>query len=107
MGNQRKRESNRRQSMDTNYHWSNDPYWTEALDKYDEVKAKGKKQFVIDLNKLVEVAYNGSGPAYKLMDAMVSVKEQEGQDGYRGAPRLLLAMLVRLEELSLQTQTST
>jgi hypothetical protein len=86
--------------MDTNYHWANDPYWTEALDKYCELKGKGKKQFVIDLEMLSEVVYDGDGPAYKLMDAMVSVNALEGEDGHRGASRVLLAMLVRLEELS-------
>ena len=86
--------------MDANYHWANDPYWIDALNKYCELKDKGKKQFVIDLDKLVEVVYHSEGPAYKLMDAMVSVKEKEGMEGFRGAPRVLLAMLVRLEELS-------
>ena len=83
-----------------NYHWANDSYWTEALNKYSDLKEKGKKQFVIDLDKLSEVVYDGDGPAYKLMDAMVSVKEQEGMESFRGASRVLLAMLVRLEELS-------
>ena len=86
--------------MNTDYYWANDPYWTESLNKYSELKDKGKKQFVIDLDKLSEVVYDGDGPAYKLMDAMVSVKEQEGMEGFRGASRVLLAMLVRLEELS-------
>jgi len=86
--------------MDADYHWANDPYWTEALDQYCELKAKGKKQFVIDLDRLVEVVYHSEGPAYKLMDAMVSVKEKDGMEGFRGASRVLLAMLVRLEELS-------
>ena len=86
--------------MDAAYYWANDSYWTEALDKYCELKDKGKKQFVIDLEKLSEVVYDGDGPAYKLMDAMVSVNALEGEDGHRGASRVLLAMLVRLEELS-------
>ena len=86
--------------MDANYYWANDPYWTDALDKYCELKGKGKKQFVIDLEKLSEVISNGDGPAFKLMDAMVSVNAMEGEDGHRGATRVLLAMLVRLEELS-------
>lgn len=70
------------------------------MNRYSELKEKGKKQFVIDLDKLSEVVYDGDGPAYKLMDAMVSVNEQEGMEGFRGASRVLLAMLVRLEELS-------
>jgi hypothetical protein len=86
--------------MDTKYHWANDPYWTEALDKYGELKDKGKKKFVIDLEKLSEVVYDGDGPAYKLMEAMVSVNALEGEDGHRGASRVLLALMMRLEELS-------
>jgi hypothetical protein len=34
------------------------------------------------------------------MEAMVSVKEHEGWEGYRGAPRLILALLERLDEIS-------
>ena len=37
------------EKMVANYYWANDPYWTESLDKYCELKDKGKKQFVIDL----------------------------------------------------------
>ena len=82
-------------------HWSEEPYWTEALDKYSKLENKGeKKRFIIDIKKLSSVIFDGDGPAYKLMDAMVSVKEREGMDGFRGAPRILLALLVRLEELS-------
>ena len=90
-----------KKSAAANYYWANDSYWTEALDKYCELKDKGKKLFVIDLEKLSEVVER---PAYKLMDAMVSVKEQEGMEGFRGASRVLLAMLVRLEELSEATK---
>jgi hypothetical protein len=86
--------------MDTNYYWANDPYWTEALDKYGELKDKGKKLFVIDLKTIDDAAFNDDSPAYKLMDAMVSVNEKEGYEGFRGAPRVLFALLVRLEELS-------
>jgi len=60
-------------AMGDGYYWANDHYWTEALDKYCELKDKGKKKFVIDLEKLSEVVYDGDGPAYKLMEAMVSV----------------------------------
>jgi len=42
----------------------------------------------------------GDSPAYRLMEAMVSVKEHEGWEGYRGAPRLVLALLERLDEIS-------
>jgi len=42
----------------------------------------------------------GDSPAYRLMEAMVSVKEHEGMDNYRGAPRLVLALLERLDVIS-------
>jgi hypothetical protein len=42
----------------------------------------------------------GDSPVYRLMEAMVSVKECEGMDGYRGAPHLVLALLERLDEIS-------
>jgi hypothetical protein len=34
------------------------------------------------------------------MDAMCSVKQQEGMDGFKGAPRLLLLTLALLENYS-------
>lgn len=85
---------------DANYYWANDPYWTDALTKNFEFRDKGQKQIVLDREKLSDVAFESDGPAYKLMEAMVSVWEREGMEGFRGAPRVLLAMLVRLEELS-------
>ena len=88
------------ENMNADYYWANDPYWIDALHKYGELKENGKRQIVIDLEKLTEVVYDGEGPAYKLMDAMVSVKEKDGMEGFRGAPRVLLALLLRLEELS-------
>ena len=88
------------ENMNADYYWANDPYWIDALHKYGELKEIGKRQIVIDLEKLTEVVYDGEGPAYKLMDAMVSVKEKDGMEGFRGAPRVLLALLMRLEELS-------
>jgi len=32
-------------------YWADDPYWTEALNKYGDRKDKGRKKFVIDLTK--------------------------------------------------------
>jgi hypothetical protein len=87
--------------MNEPYHWSNDPYWTEALDKFFKLRdKKGKTSFELDLAAISEGAYDENSPAYKLMDAMASVKEQEGMEGFRGAPRIMLALLVRLEEIS-------
>lgn len=81
--------------MNSPRHWSEDPYWTEALERVPE-----SGTLEIDIEKIREVAFRGDGPAYKLMEAMVSVSEQEGMDGCRGAPRVMLALLVRLSELA-------
>jgi hypothetical protein len=78
------------------YWWGNDPYWTEALDAIAKAKEAGAGQITIDLNRLDESLYSGDGPAYKLLTAMRSVIEQEGYDGFCGAPRLVLALLWRL-----------
>ena len=86
--------------MDEIKHWAEDPYWTDALTKYYELRDKGKKQIILDREKLSDMVFDGDGPAYKLMEAMVSVWQREGMDGFRGAPRVLLALLVHLEELS-------
>ena len=48
-------------------YWANDPYWTEALNKYGDLKDKGRKKFVIDLKKLLALVHNNDGPARKLM----------------------------------------
>jgi len=81
-------------------HWSEDRYWTDALERFHHIQADGHTQLTLNLPAILEVAFNGDGPAYKLMDAMVSVWEQEGMDGFRGAPRIMLALLMRLQELS-------
>jgi len=87
--------------MNEPYHWSNDPYWTEALNKLSKLRdKKGETTFELDLAAIEKAASIEDGPAYKLMKAMVSVNEQEGMEGFRGAPRVLLALLVRLEEIS-------
>lgn len=36
---------------------------------------------------------------------MVNIKKTEGDEGYRGAPRILLAILEHLGEISKQKQT--
>lgn len=81
-------------------HWSEDRYWTDALERFQEMEEQGTSRLTLDLNAIKEVAYNGDGPAYKLMNAMVSVKELEGWDGCKGAPRVMLALLVRLSEIT-------
>ena len=56
--------------------------------------------FTLDLARVEKAAFQGNGPAYKLMEAMVSVVQHEDLDGCRGAPRLLLAVLVHLANIS-------
>ena len=79
-------------------HWSEDPYWTEAADRFHNLRAKGAKQLVIDLDAIDAKLYDGDGPAYRVLEAMLSVHEHEGMDGYRGAPRIVLALLQILSE---------
>ena len=86
--------------MSETEHWSEDKYWTEALEQLYRLQQSGQTQLVLDLEAISQVAYNGNGPAYKLMHAMISVNEQEGMDGFKGAPRVMLALLIRLAELS-------
>lgn len=83
-------------------HWSEDPYWTDALDAYYARRDSADTHITIDLKAVTEAAFSGDSPAYKLLDAMQSVWEQEGWDGCRGAPRVMFALLMRLAELSEQ-----
>lgn len=58
----------------------------------------GEQTITLNIKAIEEVISNGDGPAYRLMKAMASVIEHEGHEGYRGAPRLTLALLKILEE---------
>lgn len=69
-------------------HWSEDPYWTEAADRLYELREEGTKQLVIDLDAIDETLYDGDGPAYRALEAMLSVHEHEGMDGFRGLHEL-------------------
>ncbi len=77
-------------------HWAEDRYWTEALDQYYALREQGVKTITVDIAALEQVVFDGTGPAYRLLDAMCSVKEHEGWDGMRGAPRLVLALMALL-----------
>lgn len=82
-----------------NRHWANDPYWTESLDRYVR-RRKRRRKITIDIDRMEAFIYRGDiSPAYRLMDAMCSVRECEGGEGYRGAPRLVLALLQLLSEV--------
>lgn len=85
-------------------HWSEDPYWIEASERFYALRDKGAKQLVIDLDAIDEKLYDGTGPAYRTLEAMLSVHEHEGMDGYRGAPRIVLALLQILSEQGLNSQ---
>lgn len=80
-------------------HWSENKFWLEATDRYQQARKNGLKKITIDLDEVEKIAYDGDGPAYSLMDAMRSVIEYEGMDGYRGAPRIMLALLFHVSEL--------
>lgn len=75
------------------YHWARDSYWTEALDRYVKLRERGARELTIDLDKLEGIIFDGDSPAYRAMEAMVSVREREGYEGFRGAPRIVCALL--------------
>lgn len=79
-------------------HWAEDPYWVGAADRFYEHRKEGAKQLVIDLDAIDETLYDGDSPAYRLLEAMLSVHQHEGMGGFRGAPRLVLALLQILSE---------
>ena len=85
-------------SNDAIRYWAEDPYWIEALERFLTAKETGQRTITLNLDMVEEAVFNGDGPAYKLIDAMASVKEHEGWDGFRGAPRLVLAVLQLLKE---------
>lgn len=85
-------------------HWSEDPYWTDALEAYYVRRDSADTHITIDLKAVTEAAFSGDSPAYKLLEAMQSVLEHEGWDGCRGAPRVMFALLMRLAELSEPTK---
>ena len=79
-------------------HWSEDPYWTEAADRFYELREGGMKQLVIDIDSIETTLYDGDGPAQRALEAMLSVREHEGMDGCKGASRVVLALLQILSE---------
>jgi hypothetical protein len=52
----------------------------------------------VDLDAFEETLHNGDGPAYRTLEAMVSVQEHKGYEGLCGAPRIVAALLVILSE---------
>lgn len=80
-------------------HWSENPIWTEALDRYARDRGSGKQEVCINLDALEAVIFTGRGPGYALQEALESVLALEGEDGFRGTPRLALAFLQICSEL--------
>lgn len=76
--------------------WSDNPYWLEGLEEYQRLREAGVSEVTINLAELERTIFNGDGPAYQLLEAMLSVQEHEGEEGYRGAPRLVLALIAQL-----------
>lgn len=89
-----------KRAEDPGYHWADDRYFTDALNAWYRRRDQGLRFMTIDMQALERVAFNGGGPAYKLMEAMCSVKQYEGWEGCKGAPRVLFAALLRIAEMS-------
>jgi hypothetical protein len=87
-------------------YWAEDEYWTEAADRYCEQRENGVRHLVIDLDAVEGILFDGDGPAYRVLEAMLSVHENEGMDGFRGAPRIVLALLQVLSEQGRNTTTN-
>jgi len=80
---------------DTIRHWSDDPYWTDALERFHALR-NAQETVTLNLASLESAVFDASGPAYPLMNAMCSVQRFEGHDGFRGAPRLTLGLIALL-----------
>lgn len=79
-------------------HWSNNRFWTDALNEFYRRNQSSEFTISIDMKQLEKVVYSSDGPAYKLLEGMCSVNEHEGAEGYKGAPRLLLGLLTELDQ---------
>lgn len=84
--------------------WSRDSYWADALREYETLRKSGRRLLCIDLEAIEGILYEGDGPAYRLLNGMDAVMRTEGRDGYRGAPRLVQALLVHLHHISEASQ---
>ncbi|WP_234419507.1 hypothetical protein [Lelliottia sp. WB101] len=82
--------------------WGRQPYWTDALHEMSQAMQDGGRLVTIDVKKISDQLFMENGPAYKLLSAMNSVSEHEGYEGFKGAPRLVLALLWKLQEMSEQ-----
>jgi hypothetical protein len=80
-------------------HWSEDRYWTDAQMEYCRLRDSGQSEISLNIAAIERDIYDASSPAYRLMDAMCSVKEHDGHEGFKGAPRLLLSVLPLLSNM--------
>lgn len=85
-------------SQSTFKHWTEDRYWTDALDRWVEYRDSGRTSLTMNVQAIDHVAFLGDGPAYKLMNAVASLSQGDDDCG-KGAPRIMLALLMRLHEL--------
>jgi hypothetical protein len=97
-------DSDRDQPMDRSAfmesrHWSEDSYWTDGLDLFYRLRESGRQTITLDLAAIEEAAFQRDSVALKLMEAMVSVFETEDSESWRGAPRILMALLAHLSEV--------
>lgn len=81
-------------------HWSEDHYWTEASDRFAELRRQGLSKLVLDLDAIESEIFSCDSPAYRAMVAIASVWQHEGMDGHKGAPRIALALLLLLSEMN-------
>jgi hypothetical protein len=64
---------------ESNRHWSEDRYWTDALDRYAQRVAQGESRIVLDLAAIAAAAFNVDGPAYKLMGTCLPPTSEQRQ----------------------------
>ena len=79
-------------------HWSGDRVVTEAIDRIHSSLHVGNNLITLDLSKVNDLLDSAETPAYSNMDAMHSVHRDEGMDGFRGAPRVVRALVQLLIE---------
>lgn len=79
-------------------HWSADPTLVGALERYGERLQLGDDKITLDLTALERYIYDSNSPAYRVMKGMHTVWRDEGTEGSRGAPRLVMALLQLLSE---------
>lgn len=57
-----------------------------CLTHYSITREMGNDRLMLDLEVIERALYNADGPAYRLLEAMASVKAQERHNGFLEAP---------------------